>query len=268
MDRKVRMIILGLVMGLMIGGCAKKEPLPPIEVEPLGTPAKIRQPITKVFQDGEELTFTLKYLGIIPIGKASIKVKEWLYQGREVYYLTVEMKSSPFFSFFYPVEDKVESYLDAQKLHSLCFVEHLREGRHVMEKVTTYDQKNHLAQFHNIRRDRIQKVRIPADVQDPVSSLYYLRAQEFKIDQIITLPVNNHKWNYQALIKILKPETIKIPSGSFLAWATKPSIEREGTPQKGGAIVWFTADERKIPVLVKARTPIGPVTAYLSEIKP
>ena len=266
---KKRMIIfLGLMMGLMIGGCAKKEPLPPIEVKPIGAPAKIQRPVTKTFQDGEELTFILKYLGIIPIGKASVKVKEWLYQGREVYYLTIEMKSSPFFSFFYPVEDRVESYLDAQKLHSLRFVEHLREGRHLMEKETIYDQKKHIAAYTIKTKNRTYRVKIPSDTQDALSALYYLRAQEFKEGEVIELSVNNHKKNYQVKMKILGKEKIKIPTGGFLAWRAQPTIIQNGSPQKGRAIVWFTADERKIPLLIKARTPIGPVTAYLSEIKP
>ncbi|MCG2676969.1 DUF3108 domain-containing protein [bacterium] len=266
-SKKVAVVILGLVMGLMIGGCAKKEPLPPIEVKPIGAPAKIGQPITKAFQDGEELTFTLKYLGIIAIGKASVKVKEWLYQGREVYYLTVEMKSSPFFSFFYKVEDCIESYLDAQKLHSLRFIEHLREGRHLMEKETIYDQKKHIAAYTIKTKNRTYKVKVPADVKDALSALYYLRAQEFKEGGVVEFSVNNHKDNYQVKVKILGKEKIKTPTGQFLAWRIQPTITQNGNPQKGRAIVWLTADEKKIPLLLKARTPIGPVTAYLSEIK-
>ena len=95
-----RAVILGLMMGLVLGGCAKKEPLPPIEVKPIGRPKAVTSPVTDAFKDGEKITLAVKWMGIVPIGKASIEVKEWLYQGREAYYLTVEMKSSPFFSFF------------------------------------------------------------------------------------------------------------------------------------------------------------------------
>ncbi len=267
MSRKVTVIILGLVMGLVIGGCAKKEPLPPIEVQPIGRPKAIVRPVTDAFKDGEKITLAVKYMGIIPTGRASIEVKEWLYQGQEAYYLTVEMKSSPFFSFFYRVNDVIESYVDAQKLHSLRFVEHLREGRHLMEKETTYDQKEHIADYTIKTKNRTYRVKISPDTQDALSTLYYLRAQEFKEGKVIELSVNNHKENYQVKVKILGKEKIKTQTGEFLAWRIQPTIIQEGTPQKGRVIVWFTADERKIPLLLKAKTPIGPVTAYLSECK-
>ncbi len=268
MNKKVTVVFLGLVMGLMMGGCAKKEPLPPIEVKPIGTQVKIRQPITKAFQDEEELTFTLKYLGIIPLATATSQVREWSYLGREAYYVTVEIKSLPFLSFFYKVEDCIESYFDARRLHSLRFVEHLREGRHLMEKETIYDQKKHIAEYTVKTKNRTYKVKIPADVQDALSALYYLRAQEFKEGEVIDIDVNNHKDNYQIKVKISGKEKIKTQAGKFLAWKVQPTIIQNGSPKKEGAIVWFTADKRKIPLLIKARTSIGPVKAYLSEIKP
>jgi len=267
MDRKVAVVFLGLVMGLMIGGCAKKEPLPPIEMKPIGAPAKIYNPVTKAFQDGEEFAFTCKYLGIIPMATATLQVREWSYLGREAYYVTVEMESLPFLSFFYRVEDCIESYFDARRLHSLCFVEHLREGRHLMEKETVYDQKKHIAEYTIKTKNRTYRVKISPDTQDALSALYYLRAQEFKEEKVIDLDVNNHKENYQIKVKILGKEKIKIPTGEFLAWIVQPTIMQDGILRKGRAVAWFSTDEKKIPLLLKARTPIGPVTAYLIEIK-
>ncbi|MCK4648191.1 DUF3108 domain-containing protein [bacterium] len=263
MNRKV-VVVLVLMVALIIVGCAKKEPFPPIEVQPIGRPKAITRPVTEAFKDGEKITLAVKWMGIVPIGKASIEVKEWFYQGREAYYLTVEMKSSPFFSFFYKVNDVFESYLDARILHTLRFEEHLREGRHFMEKVTIYDQKNHLAEFTNKLTKKVKKVKIPPHVQDPISSLYYLRAQEFEEGKTFSFNVHNHKENYQVEMKVLRKEKIKIPSGEYLAWALEPAItcKREPLP-KESFIIWLSADNRKIPLLIKARTEFGRASIYL-----
>lgn len=252
---------------LIMVGCVRKEAFPPAEESALGTPTAIERPITTAFKGGERITLGFKYLGIIPMAKATVEVKERLYQGREIYYILAEVKSSPFFSIFYKIEDKVESYFDARRLHTLRFEEHLREGRHFMEKMTTYDQKNHLAEFTNKLTKRVRKVKVPANVQDPLSALYYLRAQKFDTGQTLICQVNNHKKNFQVEIEILKKEEIKTPSGNFIAWMAEPAIKRHGVRQMGNATVWFSADERKIPLLVKAKTPIGPVTVYLLEFK-
>jgi len=264
-EKAIRAVFL-LTLLIMVG-CARKEVFPPAEESSLGTPKTIVRPITTAFKGGERITLGFKYLGIIPIAKATVEVKEKIYQGREVYYLLVEIKSSPFFSAFYKIEDKIESYLDARRLHTLRFEEHLREGRHFMEKVTTYDQKNHLAEFTNKVTKRVKKVKVPVDVQDPLSALYYLRAQKFEDGKTFTFDVNNHKKNFQTGLKILRKEEIKIPSGTFTAWVAEPAIKRYGVRQMGRGTVWFSADERKIPLLLKAKTPIGPVTAYLMSIK-
>lgn len=264
-EKTTRAIFL-FVLVIMVG-CAKKEALPPAEESDLGTPKAIIRPITKAFKEGEKITLGFKYLGVLPMATATVGVREKFYEGQEIYYLLVTIKSSPLFSFFYKIDDRIESYLHAQRLHTLCFEEHLREGRHFMEKVTIYDQKNHLAELTNKVTKKVRKIKVSADVQDPLSALYYFRTQKFEIGQTLECQVNNHKKNFQAELKILKKEEIKIPTGTFVAWVAEPAIKRHGIRRMGKATIWFSADERKIPLLVKARTPIGPVTAYLISIE-
>lgn len=265
-EKAVRAIFLFVLV--IIVGCVKKEALPPAEESDLGTSKAIERPITKAFKEGEKITLGFKYLGVLPMATATVEVREKFYEGQEIYYLLVTIKSSSFFSFFYKVDDRIESYLHAQRLCTLRFEEHLREGRHFMEKVTIYDQKNHLVEFTNKVTKKVKKVKVPADVQDPLSALYYFRAQRFEIGQTLECQVNNHKKNFQVELQVIKKEEIETAAGTFIAWAAEPVIKRHGVRQAGKATIWFSADEKKTPLLLKAKTPIGPITGYLLEIKP
>jgi hypothetical protein len=263
---KKRIILSVSLACVLLTGCAKEE-TPPITVAAIGQEQVIQKPLTTAFQNGEELIFDLKYLGFLPLGQAKAKVQEWNYQGQESYYLTVKVRSSKFTSFFYKVEDYIESYFDARSFRSLRFIEHLREGRHIMEKDTIYDQELHLATYNNKITKRVRQVLTREDTQDPLSALYFIRAQEFSKGKKIKCNVNNHKNNFRVRLKILKKEQIKTPAGDFLAWKTEVTMKARKGPQEGSMLLWFSVGEKKLPLLVKVKSPIGPVTGQLLQAK-
>lgn len=273
--------ILGFVLIsgiLVISGCVRKEPIVLLEAPEVGILKPVTRPGTGAFRGGEKLTFLVKFW-IIPAGQVSMEVREMRYRGYEVYSPLITMKAAKLFSFFCPAEGDVRSYLDAQRLYTHRYEEHFIAGRHTYERLTVYDQRNRLATYDvpikdrmgKIKRIKKKKVRIPLKTQDMLSALYYIRTQELKEGKVLTINANERNKNYKIKIKVLGKEKVTVPAGSFLTWVIEPiSIEqigREKEEEKGTGLIYLSADERKLLVLMKAKTKLGSVTVQLIDVK-
>ena len=273
MRKKLILFIPGLIVLLIVAVVSVgKQPLPPIEVKGLGVPAMITNSGTSAFRGGEKITLTVKYMGFIPAGRMVLKVKEIRYRGRETYYLIAEGKSSSFFSLFRKVRSVLESYMDAEELYSQRFEEHTRVTGHSRdERLTTYDQKKGVALVSEEGEEGNRKVRIGANSQDFLSIIYYLRTRELKSGNIFLINLNERKKNFEVRAEVLSREEVAVGfrGGKFLAYPVRLEAKRVGKKDSAPLdfTIWFSDDKRKIPLLIKAKTRIGPVKAYLVETK-
>jgi hypothetical protein len=207
---------------------------------------------------GEKLSYVVKYMGV-KIGTMTMEVKRILeFNGRLVYHIVSEVKSSPPLSLFFRVNDKIESYLDVEKLRSLRYIKHLHEGDSIKNEEVIFDYNSCVAIYPT------SIVPIPSGVQDPLSALYYLRTLSLNVGDSFIIPTNSNKKNYNLEIKTLRREKIKTSFG------THSTLVIESLPKLGGMFhhkgnmkIWLTDDERKIPILIKSSTPIGVITAIL-----
>ncbi|MDC4226123.1 MAG: DUF3108 domain-containing protein [Candidatus Manganitrophus sp.] len=121
------------------------------------------------FAPGERFVYDV-LLNDAKVGMAVMKVEKTMLEGRAVYHLISEVKSSGFFSFFVPINDRVESYMDMKDLYSHRIEIRKERRRKTEEKVVTFDQIGHRAvQRKNNEEETFE---IPPRVQDSLSSLY------------------------------------------------------------------------------------------------
>lgn len=209
-----------------------------------------------VFTEGKELVFLVKYFGIIPIGKAKIRVDGSMsYNGREVYKLVAEVQTSGFASVFYQAKARIESYMDKDKFYSLRYEENIiLPDKDIETKEIVYDQENLIMQRGNFKR------KILPNTQDPLSAIFYLRTQDFDINKSLSINTITKEENYEIKINVIK----KL-DGIFLL---KLTVERQDkTRQVGTFYLWLTDDLRKVPLLIKGWTKAGFITARLIEIR-
>lgn len=272
-----KIVFLGLILISLLPGCAKKEPLSLPPTREVGIARPITKPGTDAFRGGEKLTFGLKYLYIIPAGTATMEVREMSYQGRETYGLTLRVEPSGIIAFFIQIDGTIKSYLDAQRLETLRFEEHSIIGRHLYDRFITYDHKRQIAKINMTSFDERgepvgvekKKVKIPSHTQDILSSLYYLRTREFEENKILDLKVNERKHNSEVKLKVQRKEKVEVPVGSFLAWTVTPISIHKGKEsyEKAKVTIWFTADKRKLPIKMIARTKLGAISMSLIDIR-
>ncbi len=221
------------------------------------------EPTTFAYGPGERLVYKLSYLGV-PAGTAVMEVlKKSAVRGRSVYPVLSTVRSNKFVSVFYPVRDKIETFIDVEGGYSHRIEIKQRQGRKKRDKVIDFDQVRHRAtQFKN---NKIETFQIPPDVQDSLSSLYHFRSQAvFEVGKSTFIDVHESNKNWELEIKVLAKEEITTALGTFSTFKVKAYVRYEGIfMDKGDVTLWLTDDARRIPVLIKTKIKIGSITAVL-----
>ena len=97
----------------------------------------VRQWSNEAFDVGEHLVFDIMY-GIIKAGTATMSIPDtqWV-EGRPCFHIVTTAESSPFFSTFFKVEDRLESWMDTQGLFPWRHEKHIREGKYRADRYVT-----------------------------------------------------------------------------------------------------------------------------------
>lgn len=223
---------------------------------------ELREIENRAFGVGEKLVFEISY-GPIKAGTAVMEVKEIVeLKGRDCYRVISTAKSNRFFSSFFRVEDRAESFIDVKGIFSWRFEKHLREGKYRADRFAEYDQVHHIVTTNK------GQMEVPPYVQDVLSALYYVRTQELAVGQ--PLFVDNHSGRklYPLKVKVHRREQVTVPAGTFDCFVTEPILKAGGVfKHKGRIWVWLTADEKRMPVLMKSKVIIGSIDAKLKSYR-
>jgi len=217
----------------------------------------------------ERLTYRIKWMGV-PVGTiwASVKGIENI-QGRDAYVLEVVVKTNRFCSAIYKVEDRFVSYLDVENLYTLRHEVYRREGRHRKDAITDFDQENHRAHFRSLTDKSEKNFDVPPGVQDTLSASYFFMLLPLEVGKRLEYPVCNNEKNYQLFVETQRKRRISVPAMKRKeAFYVQPYAKLKGKDvRKGRVSGYFSADERKIPLLAIVKAPVfTKVTAYLIDI--
>jgi hypothetical protein len=210
------------------------------------------------FGVGERLVFTVQY-GLVTAGEATLEIRNIAtLKERPCYRIVSDARSNDFFSKFFQVRDRYESYVDTTELYSLRYEKHIREGKFKRDEAVDFDQVNHRATY----KDKV--VPIAPRSQDVLSALYYVRTLPLKVGMSIALANHTDGKNYPLIVKVHGRERVKVEAGEFDCLVVEPILRGPGVfTQKGRLTVWVTDDRRRMPVLMKSKVIIGHVAAVL-----
>jgi len=215
------------------------------------------------FGPGEELVFSIDY-GLINAGEATLEVLGVVdFQGYRCYAVQSRTTSNRFFSAFYKVRDKVITYIDIEQLTSRYFYKRLREGDYRRTVEITFDQEQGKALYADGRDfDTV------AGVHDVLSALYYVRSLDLRVGEVYKLPAHASRKTYDLEVLVLRTETVTVPAGTFECFVVEPKLVGEGLfKHEGKLIVYVTADDHKMPVLMKSKVPVGSIDASLKRYR-
>jgi hypothetical protein len=213
----------------------------PVRAQPATIPANAA-PVP--FAVGEELVFRATF-GIVPAGTARMRIEGIeTVRGRDAYHVVFAIDGGiPFFR----VHDRYESWIDVETLSSLRYKQSISEGRY--HRSTIYELYAERAQYQKNDEDLRPSVSNPLD---DASFIYSVRAAGVRAGETIRneryfIPDRN-----PVILTGLREDTVTVGAGTFVTTVVRPTIKTGGIfSENGDAQVWFTNDERRLPVQVK-----------------
>ncbi|MBU4305252.1 MAG: DUF3108 domain-containing protein [Candidatus Omnitrophica bacterium] len=219
---------------------------------------------------GEIFYYKVHWLGL-NVGDASLGIQGKVdLNGRSAYHIIMRASTNKFFSFFYNVQGTVESYVDAKDFRPLRHnAQTIINNKKVFKKMD-YDF-DALLVYAEDKKGKYT-VEIPKDVLDPLGVFYYFRRNSVAFDEPIELTINGGKKNFSVTVFVQDERMIHTPAGRFLAFRVKPTTQSErqfddSLNAPGTMTIWFSADERHVPLLVTLKVPFGTAQAVLNKIQ-
>jgi len=220
-------------------------------------------PSARPFQVGEQLTYEISWLNITA-GTAVMAVSGVGTDGdRPLVKLITTAQSRPAITTFFPVDNRVESILDPATL----LPEHLtfkrREGKKKEDIEYRFHQKEGTVTV--VKGGTTEILQIPPGTQDVISCLYYARSElSLEPGASLTMNVHHDKKNRKVDVHVEEIEIVSGPWGKVETARVLVVMPFQGLFLNQGNIrVWFTNDDRRIPVRMKAKVIIGSIVADL-----
>lgn len=215
------------------------------------------------FAAGERLTYALTFLGM-RAGTAVMEVQEAApLADHAALKLTTTAKSSSAVTKFYPVDNRVESIVEADTLAPLHLVFTRREGK----KKNDFDLTFHHAEgtVLSIKDGVSETLTIPPGTHDLISCLYYIRSlPSIQLGSSVVLNLHHDKKNYRVEVRAEGVERIQGLRGEVEAIRLLVIMPFQGLFLNEGNIrVWLTNDAQRVPLMMKAKIIIGSVVARL-----
>jgi hypothetical protein len=218
------------------------------------------QPAHRPFDAGEWFQFSIQY-GIIRAGDALMQV-EGIEEigGRQCYHLVSKAESNDFFSIFFKVRDRVDSFLDRESFVTRRFSKKILEGKYRTAFTVEFDHARRIATYSDGT-----EMEFLACAQDILSAFFYVRTLNLSVGQSVEVPCHSDKKNYPLEVKVYRKQTVTTPVGKFDCIVVEPLLKSSGVfQQKGRLTIWLTDDEYKIPVLMKSKVAVGSISAILT----
>ena len=215
------------------------------------------------FLAGEQLTYEISWLNITA-GTAVMAVSGAGMDGdRPLAKLITTTQSTPMITKFFPVDNRVESIVDPATL----LPEHLtfkrREGKKKEDIEYTFHQKEGTVTV--VKGGTTETLEMPPGTQDVISCLYYARSElSLQPGSFLTMNVHHDKKNRKVDVHVEEIEIVSGPWGQVETARVLVVMPFQGLFLNQGNIrVWFTNDDRRIPVRMKAKVIIGSIVADL-----
>lgn len=217
------------------------------------------------FGVGEQLRYRITY-GFMDAGEAVLELKKTTKKGngRDLIQATGTGRTLGGFNAFYKVEDLYETYLDEEGIFPWYFKRRVDEGGYKINQDYTF--KHHQYKVDN---GEGKEFKIPMGVQDMISSFYYartIRMEYMKVEQVFSFNcfMDDEVWPLK--VKYVGDEFIRIRKGKFKVHKFVPVVQTgRYFKSEDDVNFWVTADANKIPILVKAKIPVGTVKMHLVE---
>jgi hypothetical protein len=226
---------------------------------------------TVPFGPGEQARYEVRFLGI-PAGVAHITVGMRIEQhGASVLPLVCVGQTTSVASIF-RIRDRFVSYFDPATQHPVGAEFHVDENGRRRREVFRFNQEP--LKVHAFKKKEGQEgypgaYDVPEGTMDLASAAFWLRARPIVVGDVHEVPIfTGSKW-YVMRAAVEAQEKLETKLGEVEVFRVSVSTDFQGSAEtKGNILVYYTADERRLPVRVIAEFVVGSATADIVEYHP
>jgi hypothetical protein len=216
--------------------------------------------IQTAFPRNEKMVYELKWLGI-KAGTVSITIRQ---KESGKWFVLGEARSSPLFSFFFPVEDRFETELGADLFPEWITLQQ-REGCYKAFRRVTF-QQDRLKVISEKDSDPFKSYNLNRPSHNELTSFLILRTLPLTVGRSVFVETFASDKSYTVEVKVLKRERLQTQFGEVNAIKVRPELPfKTVQDQKGEFYAWFTDDQRRLPVRLKGGVVLGSIVGELVE---
>jgi hypothetical protein len=183
-------------------------------------------------------------------------------------HVSANAETSGAINLLFHVSDHFQSSFDRNTGCTAEFNKQTVEGRRQVNSTLKldYTQLKSILDEKNITKNQVKHVEtpIPGCITDLLSGLFYASSQPMEIGKSFVIPVVDALHTVPVTMKVEGKEEIKTPLGTFKTVRVQPTADAGVVKNRGNIWIWYTDDERHLPVQMRARLFWGTITFRLS----
>lgn len=227
------------------------------------------------FYKNEQSILAISYLGVVA-GYITVTSKDIVKLGdRLAYHYLARFKSKEIYSYFYWLDDNLETFIDKEKFLPMKYSLIQREKRQNVDDLQLFDF-NKMKVFTWYKRVKVGSDKnehlekyIPRYLQDSFSALQFVRGLPLKKGDHYDFPVSTRGDTWLLKTEVIGEEVISVNDEDVKAIRLRAETHFPGVLQKSGDInFWYAADPGRRLLKFQAKVKIGSIYGELVEYKP
>jgi len=215
------------------------------------------------FPQRQTLTYEVDWR-VFPAGTAVLHFE----QNGNLEKISASADSASAINMLFHVSDHFQSVFDRERGCTYAFDKQTVEGRRQISSTlrfdyaqsrSTLDEKNQVT-----GQSKHLESAISGCLTDLLTGVFYASSQPMEIGQSFVLPIMDGMRSVPVTIRIEGREEIKTPLGTFKTLRAQPTAAEGVVKNRGNIWIWYTDDERHLPVQMRARLFWGTITFHLT----
>lgn len=223
------------------------------------------------YTTGEFFKLRIHY-GVITAGYATLEVKEANRNNKKVHHVLGKGYTTGIAKTFFKVSDDYQSIFDKETGKPYQFLRKIDEGGYTKFQEGFFNQTENSVFVKDYKNKTEKTFSVPENVQDIVSSFYYLRnhptIDKLKEGESITIDMFFDDETTKFKLKYIGKEDINTKFGTISCMVFKPYVQAGRVfKEQESLTVWISDDKNKAPIRLKASLAVGSLKADLYEYK-
>jgi len=218
------------------------------------------------YPEREILEYDISWSGGIKIGQLRLEIKK-LPDRQDSFEIRASISTKGgAINLIYPVHDTHVTHVTGEKKLPYRYEVWQKEGySYEAHRLTEYDQKTGEIRIWKNEKPRAG-YKVDGEVNNEFSSFFNSRLMDLKVGGKILVPTFADKRRVEVVVHTVAEKMLKNTIlGPVATLEVMPIMNFKGLyDKKGDTVIWYTADECRVPVLMNSKIVIGSLTAKLT----